>query len=452
MLACIAGFFFMRPYVQFDYDRQTLEKGEEYKALDFVLESNGEVIPEAEYFNTDEVGIYSFTYTVKKWFMKKEAVFNYEVVDTTPPHIEIKENTVYKYPGDAYTANDIIENIEIDEGTLEFETDYDSELSGTYTVNIIAKNDYDNVSTASFEVVVRDIEPPLILRSGSGRMILRGTYFDVMEYIAYGDNADPEPSISVEGKVNTSVRGLYTLHITLSDKSGNVTEWYPTFKVVDKMPKDDEEADEDYHFEDFLADYEGEGRQFGIDVSTWQGDVDYEAVRDAGCEFVIIRIGYSYMGRFHVDNKYHQNLKNAKAAGLKVGAYLFCYDNSEEDLLKSLDGMFEEMADTKLDLPLIFDWEDFGSFNEYKMSFKDLNHLYDVFEKEVNKRGYESMLYGSKYYLDTIWSHTDQKKIWLAQYTDWPSYEKPFQIWQLADFGIIDGIDGRVDLDILFTE
>ena len=84
------------------------------------------------------------------------------------------------------------------------------------------------------------------------------------------------------------------------------------------------------------------------------------------------------------------------------------------------------------------------------MSFKDLNHLYDVFAETVEDRGYEAMLYGSMYYLNNIWAHTDSRKIWLAQYSDEPTFDDPFEIWQLSDHGQIEGIEGHVDLDIMF--
>ena len=110
----------------------------------------------------------------------------------------------------------------------------------------------------------------------------------------------------------------------------------------------------------------------------------------------------------------------------------------------------EETAVLLLSGNIVFDWEDFSFFNEYEMSFRDLNRLYDFFSEQVHRRGYECMLYGSQYYLDTVWAHTDTRPIWLAQYNDYPSYEGQFEIWQLSDSGRIDGIDGNVDLNLLY--
>ena len=119
---------------------------------------------------------------------------------------------------------------------------------------------------------------------------------------------------------------------------------------------------------------------------------------------------------------------------------------------KLLDyGLFEQLKDVELELPIVFDWENFGKFQNYEMSFRDLNKLYDVFEKEVTSRGYKSMLYGSSYYLRTLWKHLDTRPVWLAVYADWPTYQYPYEFWQVSDHGTIDGIDGYVDFNIQFV-
>ena len=118
----------------------------------------------------------------------------------------------------------------------------------------------------------------------------------------------------------------------------------------------------------------------------------------------------------------------------------------------TLNQIFEELDGTSLELPIVFDWEDFGRFNKYGFTFQDLNKLYDVFRSEVEAHGYKSMLYSSKFYLDRIWVYTDVEPTWLAQYADWPSYKGPYDVWQLSDSGVIDGIDAYVDLDIMFTD
>jgi GH25 family lysozyme M1 (1,4-beta-N-acetylmuramidase) len=81
-----------------------------------------------------------------------------------------------------------------------------------------------------------------------------------------------------------------------------------------------------------------------------------------------------------------------------------------------------------------------------------MNGLYDAFADEVGKSGYECMLYGSKIYLEDLWEDRDTRKIWLAHYADETDYKGRFMLWQKADTGRIDGIEGDVDLNILYSK
>ncbi|MBO7676976.1 MAG: hypothetical protein J6S49_05640, partial [Erysipelotrichaceae bacterium] len=357
LLLFVVGFLVASiPYIRFKEESHILEKGVEYVPEDLVAKANGEINPEAELINTKEVGKFEFHYKVKKPFFEKDVVLVYEVVDTTPPIINFKENRVDKDPNEEYSDKQIRENISINEGTYVYETDYDSYLAGPYTVKVTASDEYGNVSEASYEVNVKDLEPPVVFASGDGAGYYTDSEFNIMDIIAFGDNADPDPVLSVDGEVDTSKPGEYTLHAKVIDSSNNVTEWDLTVEVADDFPSH-EPSDYYYPFEEFLEDYKGGNRMFGIDVSSWQGDIDFEKVRDAGCEFVIIRIGFSYQGVFTLDNRFRHNLERAKAAGLKVGIYHFSYDNNEEEVLSALNEIFTELHGEKLELPIVFDWE-----------------------------------------------------------------------------------------------
>ena len=449
---CLISFFYLLfPKISFSQDNTVLEKGVKYNAQDFVEKANGEVIPENDFLYTDKVGVYSLNYKVRKWFIERDATFFYTVIDTTPPVITIKQQTISVDPDILLSEDDIRNNVSLDEGTFTYESDYDPLYAGNYVVYIEAKDEFNNMSHNRFEIIVNDIEPPLILRSGNGTVIEKGDKFNILDYISYGDNADPKPELSVKGYVNTNRRGFYNLEATLSDASNNQTSWDIQVEVVDRIPRDDSDDDYVYSFEEFKKEYSAPGRKFGIDVSEWQDEIDFEAVKKAGCEFVIMRIGFSHEGVLTLDQCFKQNIEDAKQAGLPVGVYLFCYDNSKEYLLSSLEEVFEQLKDYELELPIVFDWENFSRFQNYEMSFQELNKLYDVFEKEVNSRGYQSMLYGSSYYLRTLWKHLDSRPVWLAVYADWPTYEYPYEFWQLTDHGNIDGINGYVDFNIQFV-
>ena len=443
--------FFSRPSISFVKEKPVLEKGENYPAEDFVLKSNGEVIPESEYLPSEEIGLHVFRYKVRKGIFTREVSFAYEVADTTPPQVTILETEIHKDFGEAYSEAQMRENIITDEGRIEIETDYDAHVSGTYPVKVTVTDDSGNETVVFYEASVRDTEAPILFRTGNGKKILRYSVFDIDQVISYGDNCDPHPKLDLEGKVDTSRLGRYPLHACVTDASGNRTEWDFTVEVTDHLPEE-EARDYFYPFADFREEYARTGRKLGIDVSEWQDEIDFEAVKAAGCEFVIMRIGFSHGGKLTVDKEFERNLQGARDAGLAAGVYLFSYDSSEEELLSTLKMVFETLDGAELQLPIAFDWENFSHFQTYGISFRDLDHFYDVFLEEIGKQGYEGMLYGSRYFLEEIWPHAEDHTVWLAQYVDWPSYEGPFPFWQISESGRIDGIEGPVDFDVWFQD
>ena len=297
---------------------------------------------------------------------------------------------------------------------------------------------------------VTDSVPPLKIWSWDGAVLQRGSEFNIDDVIAYGDNADPAPQVSVDGKVDMDASGEYPLHVTVTDSSGNSADWDITVHVVDELPPY-EDTSERTKFSDFVSANKGDGRSFGIDVSAWQDDIDFKAVKKAGCEFVIIRIGYTYEGDLNIDKRFLQNIEGARAAGLKTGVYLYTADNTEEQVRASADWIVETLGGENLDLPIAFDWEDFGNFQDYKLSLYELNRLYDAFADELSKAGCACMLYGSRNYLEKIWDKTDTRPVWLAHYIQKTDYEGPYMLWQASCTGRISGIDGDVDMDILYN-
>ena len=298
---------------------------------------------------------------------------------------------------------------------------------------------------------VVDTQKPLVLWSGDGVILQKGEEFNISDVIGYGDNADSKVDVEYKGKVNMDEAGRYPLQVTLTDDAGNKTEFSLTVEVADEIPPAGDDGGSTA-FADFVSANSGEGRAFGIDVSSWQDDIDFEAVKNAGCEFVIIRVGYSTGDDdiADLDDKYRANIKNARDAGLKVGVYIYSYDNSEDMVRKTADWVVQQLDGEKLDLPVAFDWEDFGQFQTYNMSFRDVNRLYDAFSDEIRKAGYDCMLYSSKKFLEDVWEDTDKRPVWLAHYTDSTDYEGPYMIWQASNTGRIDGIKGAVDMDIMY--
>ena len=194
--------------------------------------------------------------------------------------------------------------------------------------------------------------------------------------------------------------------------------------------------------------------RYGIDVSAWQTNVDYDAVKEAGCQFVIMRMGYFYNGYDapKMDDYYLQNMENATAAGLDVGVYLYTDDNTEEGARQRARWVLEQLDGRELNFPIAFDWEEWGHFQEYGMNIRDLNNVFEAFADEVEKNGYSAMLYSSKNFLNNFWENKNDHPVWLAHFVDETDYTGPYNIWQASAYGIIPGISGDVDMNIQFMD
>ncbi|MBO4459295.1 MAG: hypothetical protein J5778_01410 [Clostridiales bacterium] len=274
--------------------------------------------------------------------------------------------------------------------------------------------------------------------------------------LSYIDDYDSNPVVTYTGDVNDKAVGSYPITVKITDWAGNAVSLDLTVKVWDSTgytPPTTESTKEVepnyYHFDKFVSDYGPRGTMVGIDVSKWQGDIDFNKVKAAGCEFVIMRCGVYYEKEFKLDPTFEKNYANAKAAGLKVGIYYASTDATPEEVKENANKLIDALNGDKLDFPLTFDWENFGHIQRYKMSLNELCNLYDVFEEACNERGYETMLYASKYYLTEIWKPADSVTVWLAQYSKKVTYTGSYYMWQVSDCGKIDGISGPVDMDIL---
>ena len=189
----------------------------------------------------------------------------------------------------------------------------------------------------------------------------------------------------------------------------------------------------------------------GIDVSHWQGNIHFENVKASGIDFVIIKAGGSDKG-LYTDSKWEENYKNAKAAGLFVGAYYFAGKNfrGAENGLADAKRFIEQLKGKELEYPVFIDIE--AQENRYKTEITD---AVIAFCEALEDAGYFVGIYASDIsgYKDKLeHDRITEYAHWVARYGNKPTYCKDYQIWQYSSKGSVDGISGSVDLDYSTTD
>lgn len=305
----------------------------------------------------------------------------------------------------------------------------------------------------NYEINVVDREAPLIWL-GKSYNVTRGSEDNLIDKIMCGDNYDNNPECVIEGDYNLDNVGSYNLVFKATDSSGNVSKKKFILNVNEASSKKESNGVKSVtEFSDVIKDYKNDNTQIGIDVSKWQGDIDFSKLKSAGVEFVIIRIGSStgINGENFIDSKFIQNIKNANSVGIPVGVYFYSYANSVDKAISDAKWIIENIKDYKVELPIAFDWENWGSFNTYELSFFGLTNMAKRFMDTVKASGYDAMLYSSKTYLENIWMSVDYP-VWLAHYTKNTNYAGDYSYWQICSNGRVDGINGDVDIDIRYID
>lgn len=295
--------------------------------------------------------------------------------------------------------------------------------------------------------VVDEVEPFIWL--GNRYRVAKGSNIDLTNKILCGDNYDANPVCIVKGTYDMNVVGEYPLTFEAMDHSGNIEQVNFILEVYENTSTNVPSKTEYQSFSDIVSEYKNENTKIGIDVSTWQGDIDFNALKNAGVEFIIIRVGGTRgtNGEYFLDSKFEQNIKNANQYGIPVGIYFYSYADSIESAKKDAKWVIQQIKNYQVDLPIAFDWEEWAYFNDYHLSFFGLTSMAEAFLQTIEDAGYKGMLYSSKLYLENIWFPT-KYDIWLAHYTHHTDYQN-YRFWQLCDNGIVDGIQGAVDIDIM---
>ena len=302
-----------------------------------------------------------------------------------------------------------------------------------------------------YEVV--DSIPPIISMINS-KTVTVGTK-EIESSLFCGDNYDSTPNCFIEGNYDLNTVGEYKLTYKGIDSSNNEVKKDFTLYVKPKTTSssNNNTTRSNTYFTDIVKNYKTENTKIGLDVSHWQGNIDFQKVKDAGVEFVYIRIGRGNgIGKeFVMDSKFKQNIEGFNSVGIPVGLYFYTYAASKQDAIKEAKWIVENIKDYKVDLEIAFDWENWSFYREFNLSFYELTEVAKAFNKELAKHDYQGMLYSSKNYLENMWFEVDFP-VWLAHYTKQTSYQGKYKVWQICDNGVVDGIpDNQVDINIMYN-
>lgn len=193
----------------------------------------------------------------------------------------------------------------------------------------------------------------------------------------------------------------------------------------------------------------------GIDVSKWQGKIDWETVANAGIDFAIIRCGYrgSSTGVIVEDPYFKDNIKGATENGIKVGVYFFTQAITEAEAVEEASTAISLVSGYKLNFPIYIDTEGSGGRAD-SLSKADRTAIVKAFCETVRNSGYKPGIYASKYwYYDNLdVSQLSTYNIWVAQYNTECNYSGRYDMWQYTSSGSVPGIKGNVDMNICYTK
>ena len=197
--------------------------------------------------------------------------------------------------------------------------------------------------------------------------------------------------------------------------------------------------------------------KIGIDVSRYQENIDWAAVKGAGVQFAMLRLGYRGYGTgaLVMDPYFQQNIQGAQANGIEVGVYFFSQAITPEEGAEEARFCLNALKGYHITYPIVFDWESYDSSLEPRtdgLDDKILTQCAVAFCEEVEAAGYQSMVYSNLtyFYLHFDLNQLVDYPLWLAQYNSRPSFYYHFDIWQYSGTGKVPGIDGNVDLNIHF--
>ena len=196
---------------------------------------------------------------------------------------------------------------------------------------------------------------------------------------------------------------------------------------------------------------------FGVSIDASQGEVDFDKLKKAGCDFCMIKIGargYS-SGRIVMDENYKTNLRNAYEAGLDIGVYFCSQAVTKSEAREEADVLMDAIGRYDIDYPIVFVMEDVEDDMPRidALGVKEKSDIARAFMKEVADAGYTPMIYGDLEWLMTMvdMERLEGYDVWYSQDADEPDYPYEFGMWEYELNGSIKGVSGDVRMSISFV-
>ncbi len=254
------------------------------------------------------------------------------------------------------------------------------------------------------------------------------------------------------------VQRFFSDRIIFKDRLGNYTYVY----IDDDMPRSDYDFDNLVNVGTTRKEFEYQENGVttsikGIDVSQYQGDIDWEKVAADGVKFVFIRAGYRGYGtgKLVQDSCFEQNIEGALKNGIEVGIYFVTQAISIEEALEEADYVLDMIRPYKVSWPIVLDIEDAsGKARTADLTASERTEYTLAFCSRILEAGFTPMLYCNiRWFVEELdLTRLTQIDKWFAQYFNRPFFPYEFGVWQYSSTGRIEGINGDVDLNIAFKD
>lgn len=196
----------------------------------------------------------------------------------------------------------------------------------------------------------------------------------------------------------------------------------------------------------------------GIDVSKFQGKIDWKKVKASGIEFAIIRLGfrgYGDKGNIVLDASFEENAIQAREAGIKIGVYFFSQAITEAEAIEEANYVLDKIKDKNITYPVCFDLEKikYDTARTDNLTSEQFTKMTLAFCSQIENAGYTPIVYGNAKTFTTRMQleELNNYQKWYADYQKTPLYPYEFSFWQYTETGAVKGINGNVDINLQFV-